>query len=750
MNRSIRRGKKYSASSRILVRALFACGGLCILVMILVDGANRLSLIQRATGLKLSETVPGTVAISPGAHERNQIIPTSGIDGKWWVMHTEQMLREGTWRVRHTDLDNNPAGREVHWSSGLMWLLVAMSWVIHLGTMQPMVECVPCASLFAGPVMLIVGLVFYGLILASRYGWKTGAVGVLFFSTSFPVFEYFRLGDCDHHGLVGWFAMIGVLCLAAGGAGCIAPKNGGSKAGENFKLQTAGRWFITSGIAGAAALWVSAATQIPILLGTALGAVMAGFVSVHWQYETLRPELWRLWGRAGCLASLFFYALEYFPFHMGWRLEVNHPVYALAWLGGSEILYRLLRKKTGQRFVESSFSDWFIVSASIVLLLVPPLLIAFGSAQVFWVADRFLLTLHNEHIREFKPFFVAIQNSNIPLMLAHGLIWPALGVAGLVVLFLRRSVSAQWVAPLILTIAPCLVMLALAMKQIRWIGIALGLWTLLATLIVAMCMRRELARPLPRWSVWGFCCIALIPIALHPALALGTWAASQHSPEKLPKDILPNVVARDVVHRLIEANPHRMPVVLSGPTTATELAYYGGAHVLGTLYWENMPGLKAAAHIFSATTASEAKASLAEHKVNYVLLFSWDEFSKDYENLLAIEAGKDSSEVPADEMFVTRLLKGTEIPQWVRPLYYPIPPQFELEGETVRLFEIVPDQTLFDSYLNRAIYHLDSGELNRAEEMLSKAEKERAGDVRISQLRALLKSKKIENIKRSE
>ncbi len=53
------------------------------------------------------------------------------------------------------------------------------------------------------------------------------------------------------------------------------------------------------------------------------------------------PTLWRVWGCAAGLASLFFYLLEYAPAHFTMRLEVNHPLYALALFGAGDVLCRL-------------------------------------------------------------------------------------------------------------------------------------------------------------------------------------------------------------------------------------------------------------------------------------------------------------------------------------------------------------------------------------------------------------------------
>lgn len=690
---------------------LCAAIGIVALAMFL-DGSGRYSTIQQATAMNLSDRSSETRPVSTEVRERNLILPTSGIDGKWWVMHTEQMIREGAWRVRHTAQDNSPVGREVHWSSGLMWLLGGMAFVIHWWTAQPVIDCVAHAAVLAGPVMMVIALGGFGSLLACRYGLRVAAFGIFAYGTCFPLGEFFRLGDCDHHGMVGWFAMVSVFCLAAGGAGFVSKDKNGNVPTVGSRL--ARRWFIASGIAGAAALWVSAATEIPVLAGIALGALLAGWALRRNEKYAAFPELWRTWGLAGGLTSLGFYALEYFPSHLGWRLEVNHPVFAFAWWGGGDLLCRLLRKMNGQSFVERLGRDYFFLGMAVVFLAIPVLLVALLAKEMFWVSDRFLLALHTDHIGEFQPFFKAIFLSNPAIMLMHGLLWPVLTLIAVIYLSIKKSIPAAWMAPLSLTLLPSLVMLGLAMMQVRWLGIAAGLWVLLGTLVAAMLLREKLNPPLDRRLIWVFCSIALVPVIIHLALLAGRMTAASVIPERLARDILPNVLARDVVHRIAEADPEHRPVILGGPTTSTEFAYYGGVGVIGTLYWENMPGLKAAADIFAATDTETAKKMIIDRGITHVLLCSWDEFAGNYACLrqrFQPEAAKEPGET-----FMVRLLEHRELPSWLRPLYYPVPPEFGLQGQWVQLFEVVPEQTPFEAAFNQGVYHFDAGEYARSAE----------------------------------
>ena len=117
--------------------------------------------------------------------------------------------------------------------------------------------------------------------------------------------------------------------------------------------RAARRWFIASGLAGAVGLWVSAAAMVPVLVGIGL-SVLIIFAALPrprparapWVCE---PSLFRSWGIAGAVGSLCIYLVEYFPYHVGVRLEVNHPLYALAFFGGGDLLARLGRPSYERR-----------------------------------------------------------------------------------------------------------------------------------------------------------------------------------------------------------------------------------------------------------------------------------------------------------------------------------------------------------------------------------------------------------------
>ena len=105
-------------------------------------------------------------------------------------------------------------------------------------------------------------------------------------------------------------------------------------------------------------VWISAATQVPILIGIGAGVLVAGRIGrgATPAGSCIEPGLLRTWSRVGAAVSVLAYLIEYFPSHLGWRLEVNHPLYALAWLGGGELLCAAL--PAGVAGAPSSRRSW--------------------------------------------------------------------------------------------------------------------------------------------------------------------------------------------------------------------------------------------------------------------------------------------------------------------------------------------------------------------------------------------------------
>ncbi len=672
--------------------------------------------LLRATAMQLSDTGELSLPVHPEAKLRTPILPVSGIDGKWWVIHSAASTLESP-RVRSTELDNAPQGREVHWSSGPMWFLAVGRGILTAWTGMSATDAAAWLAMWSGPVAFAILLAAFGWLASRSLGLLPALSGVLAMATAAPVFEFFRVGNFDHHGLVGWLAAACVLCF---GVALRAEPRG--RGGEAFSRL----WFALSAAFGGAGLWVSAATQIPVLAalaGTAFAALM--LLRRSGGASPMQPEDWVLWGRVGAAVSLGFYLLEYFPVHMGWRLEVNHPLYSLAWLGGAHLLASLTalvfpRKGRPGSLLTLTNAGW------LALLVAPVAVILIGRDQVFLVSNSFLLDLHNRFIGEFQNVGEATSGPMQWLILVQIFALPvACCIFGLcLVVPARRDLRS--ILPALVASGPAFFVLLMGVRQVRWLGIALMLWSVVVVFLIAS-GGRWVRRP-QSLSGWA---LAVLAVALSVIVFLTTPALTMlsllrtGSVATIPRALAPNIVARDVIQRLLRSDPSRLPVVLSGPTTSTDIAYYGGVKTIGTLYWENAGGLLAAANILSAPTADSALKQLTERGITHILLFSWDDFSKDYTDLLRA-AGRPEADPSA--IFVARLQDGSEMPQWIRPLAYPLPPGLGLEGEAVSLYEIRPTQGRKEALVAQALYHLDMKKPRSAIPLLEKVIAEFPGD----------------------
>ena len=726
------------ASARIQPRAVFSraawwCLLGCLAAAVAayaVNAATSLYFVHRVSAVSFTDVAPNSLRVPPGTREEHLVLPYYAMDARWWVVHTKQMLRDGTWRVRETRMDSAPDGREVHWSSPLMWLLAVVAWIRSWGTGMPAEHFVADAAMAAGPVLLIVLLGGLTLVAARRFGWFPAAFFALVNLTSYPVIRTCLTGEADHHVIVIFFAAGSLLCLVCGGSGVVRAKGKGSVPDERLPTADAARWwFAGAGILGAAALWVSAATAIPVLAATLLGGVACGWVFGRGTLRrSLDPALWITWGGWGCLASCAFYLLEYFPRHMGWRLEVNHPLHAFAWLAGCFLAARFLAWSIrGERVLRNAF-DLVLAALALAALAAPVIMVAVDGGRFFWVGEKFLLSLHQEFINEFQslPKLVLAAGGNPAWLLYYP--WPLAVVVSSSILAARGALPEETRRSLLLLAPPTLLMQALAIWQVRWTSAAFALWAVCALVVLAGLASKPDRSTLQQRVFTGLLACGWLSLVLSivPQFVVRSVEARTCLETPIPQEIAGNLLLRDVAHRLIQSSPSRVPVVLTGPNASTEMTYHAGLRTVGTLYWENMPGLKRAARIFAARDAEEAKRELAAAGITHIVIPSWDNFGEAYTRLLAKSGETDVSE----SSFLKSLLDDAEIPDWLRPFAYPIPSGSGLDTRSVRIFAVIPEQSKFETLYFRGVYHFEIGEMEKAGALFRQAQALRPSDPR--------------------
>ncbi len=621
---------------------------------------------------------------------RSLLLPAGASDTAHWIIQTQAMIAAGDWRVRWANYDNAPAGREVHWAAPFHWWLAGLAWLDHWVSGRPIGVSVERAAVYSGPVMF--GLLLLGLAPFLRRQFSAVATA-LFLLGSVAVFTFymdFAAGYADHHGLANICGLLTVLFLATGTIGEPARGRG---------------WFIASGVAGGAGLWISAATQVPVLVGIGLGLLAAAKLArgrtagLAW---LANPGLLRVWGWSGGAMSFAAWLLEYFPHHLNMRLEINHPLYAAAWIGAGEALrVAVLAIRDGRSALTGRDRAAGAVGASLVALL--PLVIALTKATTFVVADPFVWRIHNLYISEFQP---------LGRILAKGITWTSVSICLPLLLLvpaawraLRPGTPAEERAQLVLVLGPALLGWFMGWSQVRWLSLAYAL----TVPVLAMFFRtNEAGRTHASFFGW----LAAGVMLFAPGLFLAV-QRTQAGADFTAEDIR-NLAERDVAHWLRLRGGAERVVVAGSPSPTSRLIYHGGIAGVATLYWENAAGLRNAAEFYAAPTAEAARAIATRLGVTHIVFISWGSFEPTYA-LLARGLPADAP-LPADT-FAAQLLHAPVPPPWLRLVPFKLPAHPSLAGEEVRIWEVVPEQTPAAALARAANYYLELGRREYAEKL---------------------------------
>jgi len=670
------------------------------------DTAWRVREIQKATAIGQSVLSPSEIVVSPT--NRQIVLPSAAMDARWWMIHTEEMQRHGWWRIHHSEHDNYPAGRDIHWSSLPMWLLSGLGALTQIVTglsKQAALEWAAAAAF--GPFTLLLAIIPLSLLLLRRYGSFVGGMFCLIMATAFPLYQNFRAGDADHHGLV---AACGLACVLFALLGYWDATGEQKIAGDTGRAE---RKFLVSALFGATGLWISAASQIPVLVGLAGGAVLIALAGRKHPEVRIDSRVWTLWGVAGGAFSVLYYLLEYFPNDLGMRLEVNHPLYAASWAAGGYLLTCVTRRLSGEgKLLQGKWSS-ALALLSLLTAAAPAALIVLGGERFFQVSNRFVYDLHRYYIHEIKGLaeFVGPDGWWTAGMAFLGM--PLSILAGSVLVLLSKQPPLKAKAGLLLALMPALLMQALAISQVRWSGNAMALWV---TAVVAVLVILSADYWKSTVLKWAWICVLGGTMLQYPKESLTMGSAMLSDPSAIDEGYMPSLICRDVARQINASEPGRTPVILSGPSSSTELAFFGGANVLGTLYWENGPGLEAAARIYSATNDEEFKNLLMQNRVSHIVIFSWDSFAQSYVRLWR---GLGKTTIAKDGCLAGYLEGTRPQPLWLRPLYYPN--SSDRPQVWVRIYRFAPDQTPSEWHYYVGQYQMDAGKPEMAVGSFEKA-----------------------------
>lgn len=618
-------------------------------------------------------------------------------DGYAWNRHAEHLGEDGHWRVRHTDFDNAPKGREVHWNSAFTWYLRGLGEACRAMTGDSLRNSIFRMSIWANPILLLLTLGIFTPLTARRFGPLCGSVTAIGMIASSTFYEGFLPSYPDHHGLIA-FALFGmVFGIAWAGAGWIQNKDGPDFASPH-SLKQARHGMIFSALCGAAGLWISALSTA-VILGTIGLSALVTMVFIRRNPKSsgavFHSELWKTWAVWGACGSLFFYLLEYFPFNMGMRLEVNHPFYAIAWLGGGWSIALLSEWLAGGKSTPFPLRGliWPVAACAVL-----PLGILLGGDQVYSAKDPFLIKLY-ANIVETLPLFKRIELGSMTMQSAFG--WFPLFVlaAGILVFFRRVGMGTK--AVLIFLSVPILLVTGLLIYQVRWGMLTGPLYIALAGIVVPQ-IWRLVPRELGIRVVAGFLLLGIGFLFVEPAFKNAftvAWMQYRNKDSLSPSaGQTMALLHRQMAGAILESAAGKPVVLLSSPNSSCLLSALGGFRTIGTLYWENVEGLKTAAAGLNAQTNEDALDFLKKHGVTHVSLMTWENFIEPYFRILYPKPVPGKS---IDNSFGKRALGDRQIPPWTRPLVFPPNAFTKALNQQVLLLQVLPDQGM-----DEAKFHL--------------------------------------------
>jgi tetratricopeptide (TPR) repeat protein len=646
----------------------------------------------------------GTRGAPTVATPMQQMYPAFAADAQTWVRHALSLVEGNSVRLRYTSIDNAPDGREVHWNSAWAWSIAGAGWIGHLFTGTPLPAAIERATVWLNPIAFLSLIAILSAWATQRAGLLAGLFVVAAMVGNDRIYEGFFPTYTDHHGLL----TVSVFGLTLGavlmGAGWWQPANKWMPVLPT-SAAAAQRAAVFSGLSGAFGLWVSAASVIPAIVLVATSGAIAALAqgrNAQQQGATFDPAAWRTWGRVGAGASVVFYLLEYFPNHLAFRLEANHPVHALAWLGGSELIAQIL-----QAWLAPAASRRFdvrrLVAAGLAVSVAPFLFLLLGH-KVFVVVHPFMSRLHHDYIQEFLPIWRTIQGFDARLAFQVLVVDVAPLIAGIATLsFLRRE------SPVILWFATVAAFFftALAWWQSRWLLNACGVQICVA-LVVLACWTRSWT-PAARWGLAG-----VVVSVLYVPTAVIRYLNSTEATEKrqVSQGDANNALARDIAARLRATQPQGDLVVLASPNASTSIGYYGRFKTLGTLYWENLDGLQAAGAIFSAGNERQAATLIRAHKVTHIAIVSQENFIQQYYELLN---PKTANSTDLQQSFGVKLFYNRVIPQWLEIIPYKVPDDLAVLKANVLLLKVNFKQSLGDAIYNVAMSQVENGDIADAE-----------------------------------
>ena len=612
-----------------------------------------------------------------------------------WINQTRQMLAGREWRVRRVSYENAPFGHEVFASSPYRWWLGFIAWIDQSRAPKSIDQAVERAALFADPALHIALLVVTVIFVAGRFGAFAAALLAAGLVCLFPFAGDFSPGAPEERGFVHALEIWSVLPLVAGVRTLFSTIADAAK--------KAARWFFVAGVMGGFGLWISVANQVPVLVGIAVGALIAAWVSRSaigaGATGLARIAPWRAWAFGGAVGTLAAYLIEFFPAHMGtWELRAVHPLYGVAWLGGGELVARLAGWIQTRKW-QKSFRNIVVIVLAVAALASLPVGMCLAKNWGFWEADPVVTRLTKLTgggvATSFWAWMVrdgitgAVAVTFLPVLLVVPAIW----------LMLRRASDAGARISIAVVLGPLAIAAGLAWERLSWWN---DLDALLLVLLVASAAALSVTTK-TRVSQWAYATLAVF--VFFPGMVQLVPSTNPDQENALNEAEVTGLIERDLARWLAKHVGPNHALILAPHNQTISLNYYGGLPGLATLGWENRDGLAAAMRVVAATTPEEARELVNRRGITHIIIPSWDNYLDVYTQM---GMGR------MDGTFMN-LLHQWVLPSWLRPVPYQLPVIAGFEGQTVTIFEVVEDEQDQASEMSRIVeYFIEMGQLEIA------------------------------------
>lgn len=621
-------------------------------------------------------------------------------DSCYWIGYAQEMARTGAWRIRHTEFDNTPQGRPVHWSQSISWLLLLAGSVRHLATGEALPFAIEQAAHWIGPLQAFLLIVGTGYLLFVRLGLVPAAIWMLNLMTIIPVQWSFHPMRPDHHGLHLALVLSGLICLVLGGLGWTRSASGPRAAPGLFTplrlpdQQQARRYFIAAGILGGLGVWTGASVQLfgvglfaagALLLVFFMPAQLSGSSAEQTTYE---PSLWRLWAITGAVTSLAFYLVEYAPSLPGMRLEINHPLYAVSWLCVGELLTRLSARKMRGAAVRPILIALLCLGA----LLLPGLLFL-GPSEWHAMRDPMMQRMHR-FIGEFRPYQTIVAAAPWRTTFFNFGLLPAFVVLAPFLTDEKRTTLYEWAA-LWMAFVPALAFAGLTLWQSRWMNCFAASSLLLAVVTLSILWRDQNAKG--RVAPWFYALTAAVAAQslLFAGLQIQVLQFRDLTKARIPELTSP-ILKRQFAGKLGALDTNGTFRLMAAPDMAARLYFFGHLPSVASYYWENLEGLRAAASFFATDNDEEARRIAQERGITHVVLPPINDVAR---MLYYVKNGYSSEAGARDSMAGRLLTQPDALPSWIgrdAALERSLQPGYLFDGQpafgTLRLFVIRPDQ----------------------------------------------------------